>query len=703
MAADAMAMVEYFHFEMDAKLSLDVEGTKLDIPITMEGDYEAPDRSQGSVLLSVVFFEIESKFITIGDTTYVTNPDTGEWEIGQSPELLFADPREFADPEFLRTTADFAELVLIGTEALNGLEVYRLSGVIVDEDSGDNFMVDFWIDVEDNLISQVTVSGSLNVEDADAGDLLGDLGAGDAAFEAVITFSAYDEPVSIDAPDGLASDEPVDSGSVTVLTEVLDSGNVSYTLPDEQFTITLPSTWEMVPLDIEGIQQSLKLLEDSDPALAERINEQIDLLQGAGNFILYAFDTDASIENIGLTSVNVLKEDAGFNVALGFYADFSVQQIAFLPGFVGGVQRERVDLNGLPAEELKYSLTVPVPEESGVQFTDGVYQVGNDIQPGTYRNNNSTNSCYWKRLSGFSGEINDTIASDITDVNVIVTIKASDAGFSSERCGTWSEIEEKKLELALTQYLFTKGSVLYAITLSTTADKNADLTPIFKEIGQSFGFVESLGLSNGQDETTEAKTTKQYDSPPAMTIDTNKDYSAKFVLANGGEFTIDLFEKDAPITVNNFVFLAREGFYDGVTFHRVIEGFMAQGGDPTGTSTGGPGYFFENEFHPDLRHTGPGILSMANKGIRNGQGTNGSQFFITFRETMFLDGLQPDGSAKPCTQSGASCHTVFGIVTDGMDIVYGIPLRDPVTALTPGESIVSLTIVISDSSDDDGY
>lgn len=166
---------------------------------------------------------------------------------------------------------------------------------------------------------------------------------------------------------------------------------------------------------------------------------------------------------------------------------------------------------------------------------------------------------------------------------------------------------------------------------------------------------------------------KQYDSPPPMTIDPEKDYSAKFVLESGGEFTIDLFEKDAPITVNNFIFLAHEGFYDGVTFHRVIPKFMAQGGDPTGTGSGGPGYRFQDEFSPNLRHDRPGILSMAN----SGPGTNGSQFFITFVPTPHLN----------------DAHTVFGAVTEGMDVVNGITPRDPMSARTPGDAIASVTIV----------
>lgn len=148
----------------------------------------------------------------------------------------------------------------------------------------------------------------------------------------------------------------------------------------------------------------------------------------------------------------------------------------------------------------------------------------------------------------------------------------------------------------------------------------------------------------------------QYDAAPPMTIDSNKQYFATFRLAKGGEFVVELFPDKAPVTVNNFVFLAREGYYNGTTFHRVLEGFMAQGGDPTGTGMGGPGYQFEDEFS-DLTFDKPGLLAMANAG----PGTNGSQFFITYAPTPHLNGL----------------HTIFGQVTEGMDVVNGITLRDP--------------------------
>lgn len=148
----------------------------------------------------------------------------------------------------------------------------------------------------------------------------------------------------------------------------------------------------------------------------------------------------------------------------------------------------------------------------------------------------------------------------------------------------------------------------------------------------------------------------QYASAPPMTIDVNKQYFATFKLAKGGEFVVQLFPDKAPITVNSFVFLARQGFYNGTTFHRVLEGFMAQGGDPTGTGLGGPGYQFQNEDN-DLKFDKPGVVAMANAG----RDTNGSQFFITFAPADWLNGG----------------YTIFGQVVSGMDVVNSITLRDP--------------------------
>jgi cyclophilin family peptidyl-prolyl cis-trans isomerase len=170
--------------------------------------------------------------------------------------------------------------------------------------------------------------------------------------------------------------------------------------------------------------------------------------------------------------------------------------------------------------------------------------------------------------------------------------------------------------------------------------------------------------------------TKQYTQAPSMQLDSDKSYKAIIKMENGKEISIDLLAKEAPKTVNNFVFLSRDGYYDGVTFHRVIPGFMAQGGDPTGTGSGGPGYNFDDEFHPNARHDSAGILSMANSGVRNGMGTNGSQFFITYAPTPHLD----------------DHHSVFGKVIEGMDVVENISERDPGSG-TPGDRMVSIEII----------
>ena len=169
-----------------------------------------------------------------------------------------------------------------------------------------------------------------------------------------------------------------------------------------------------------------------------------------------------------------------------------------------------------------------------------------------------------------------------------------------------------------------------------------------------------------------AERNRIYPEPPSMTIDPAKSYKATIV-TDRGEIVLELYADRAPNTVNNFVFLAREGFYDNTTFHRVLPDFMAQGGDPTGTGAGGPGYSFADEFHPELRHDGPGMLSMAN----SGPDSNGSQFFITYEATPWLDDR----------------HTVFGRVIEGLDVLKALTLRDPLEEPDfPGDTIVTIKI-----------
>lgn len=158
---------------------------------------------------------------------------------------------------------------------------------------------------------------------------------------------------------------------------------------------------------------------------------------------------------------------------------------------------------------------------------------------------------------------------------------------------------------------------------------------------------------------------KQYSAPPEMTIDPKKQYTATLETSKG-QIVCDLFAKDAPKTVNNFVFLAKDGFYNGTVFHRVISNFMVQGGDPTGTGRGGPGYRFEDETKNNPNRHKVGSLSMANAGPN----TNGSQFFITHVVTDWLDGK----------------HTVFGQVRSGQDVVNKIQQGDTLNGVSISEA-----------------
>lgn len=165
-----------------------------------------------------------------------------------------------------------------------------------------------------------------------------------------------------------------------------------------------------------------------------------------------------------------------------------------------------------------------------------------------------------------------------------------------------------------------------------------------------------------------------YSSPPAHMLEEGKTYTA-VVRTNVGEMKFQLFANKAPMTVNNFVYLALQGYYDGTIFHRVIGDFMVQGGDPSGTGRGGPGYKFKDEFDRNLKFNSKGLLAMANAG----PGTNGSQFFITHVPTPHLNNR----------------HTIFGQLIDGEEALFSIRERDPMRSSAPADKIERVDIYIS--------
>ena len=214
----------------------------------------------------------------------------------------------------------------------------------------------------------------------------------------------------------------------------------------------------------------------------------------------------------------------------------------------------------------------------------------------------------------------------------------------------------------------SKGTLIQRVDIST-----ADTSQLPPPTPTPTPFAPTLP-SQGERPLSDVEPAKRdgyFNTAPAMVIDPDKDYSA-IIHTDVGDLVIDLHEKDAPTAVNNFVVLAENGFYDNTTFHRVIEEFMAQTGDPSGTGAGGPGYTFDDEFVPTLRHDRAGVVSMANRGPN----TNGSQFFITLDATAWLDDQ----------------HTIFGQLVEGEDVLKQIKLRDPESEIEPGTMVTSIDI-----------
>ena len=221
---------------------------------------------------------------------------------------------------------------------------------------------------------------------------------------------------------------------------------------------------------------------------------------------------------------------------------------------------------------------------------------------------------------------------------------------------------------ALATALFLIACSLPTAPVPTSAPTSA---PVAQPTARPSGAGNASSSSQGQ---TGSGSSKKYAAPPQMSIDQSAGYTAK-IKTNKGNIVIELFPASAPKTVNNFVFLANEGFYNGIIFHRVIPNFMIQGGDPTGTGTSGPGYKFEDEIDAKLGFEKPGILAMAN----SGPNTNGSQFFITTASTPHLNGN----------------HTIFGKVMEGQDVADTISTVPAGPGNKPNQPVVIQGIEIT--------
>jgi cyclophilin family peptidyl-prolyl cis-trans isomerase len=250
------------------------------------------------------------------------------------------------------------------------------------------------------------------------------------------------------------------------------------------------------------------------------------------------------------------------------------------------------------------------------------------------------------------------------------------AGFSEDQFEEWLIEQADKLDLDVDQFQTDLNSSGLVQLAEQAHEYNYSIgmpgTPFLVINGLPYGGPRDYGNWDAVVKTILLEQ-YQYDECPPMDIDPEVKYLAT-LNTEKGEIVIELYADKAPMAVNNFIFLARQGWYDDITFHRVIPGFVAQGGDPSGTGLGSPGYAFENEVSDDLVFDGPGIVAMAN----SGPDTNGSQFFITYAATPQLNGS----------------YTIFGRVIAGMDVVEQLSPRDPRESmdLPPGDQILSVTI-----------
>ena len=258
-----------------------------------------------------------------------------------------------------------------------------------------------------------------------------------------------------------------------------------------------------------------------------------------------------------------------------------------------------------------------------------------------------------------------------------------------EKQADWSTLSVTDFQKWLIQKAGELGLDVDKFTTDLTSDELVKFAQDAWNNGQKMGFTGTPSmLVNGQpwpsnvemsayNLATIVQLTKlediQFTECPPMTIDPTKQYVAT-LHTEKGDIVIELFADKAPLAVNSFIFLAKNGWFDNVTFHRVIPGFVAQAGDPSGTGYGTPGYAFKNEVSPDLKFDGPGVVGMANAGADS----NGSQFFITYAPQPTLDGS----------------YTVFGKVIQGMEVANSLTPRDPSGngELPPGDKILSVTI-----------
>ena len=619
----ATRALDSYAAEMEMSVAGSSGGMSLEVPITVAGTFQPPDRSKGKITIDLGGFKFEFEFVNIGDDAYMTDPGSGMWlkdDTGGGEIEFFLIIDSLLDDSPDDSIELFSNLDYVGVEDLDGIETHHIRASLSDATLEElspvpgEYDIDYWVGINDGLVHKIAIQGDAELSgEGDPDSLLGGFGSGNVEVNIDLTLGDFNAPVEIEVPEGAVSVPPefnpedyeIDVEGAPIFEIEQPNGWILYDMPTVGLAIAAPPSWSVYSYDESGREKLSEDLKTKAPDVAARLQNVIQGFEGLGSVMLLGLDVEPPDGADFVSNVNIIIEEVGPGLDLDTIADLIIQQIQALLPVAGEVEKERIEIPAADAVVLKYLMDQPL--------------TGGDTA-----------------------------------------------------------------RIAVTQYMLINGPQGTVVTFTGPSEGMDDMSMLFEEMIETLELYTPLPFGQSDDPASpeDAQPTptpqegqhmpKQYDSPPAMIIDPSKSYTATFAMDGGEEFKVNLFAQEAPRTVNNFVFLAGDGYYDGVTFHRVIPGFMAQSGDPTGTGRGGPGYRFEDEFHSNLRHNKPGILSMANAGPN----TNGSQFFITFVPTPHLD----------------DAHAVFGEIIEGMDVVNSIAPRDPSTATTPGETILSITI-----------
>ncbi|GEM_PF-83831 len=700
-----------YQYLMRMQLRPSASGLTLDVPIAIEGDYVSPGDFRSTINATLRNVEVVTQEIRRGDEKFETDPGTGLWF-----ESTLASTPAGEVIDFVTLDASLLTDAVVGEiRDLNGVEVYEVTALapagLIGNSPG-TIELTYWIGLPDLVIRQVSLTGIISWPQADV--LLGPSAGGVSPITMLMQINGFGRSFEIDVPD--ASARIVDTRDFDVITakgfpisaakgahsaSKLQDGTVmivggdsvagastvsefydpesgiwslgpsittartfhkAVTLQDGRVLVTLGATSVGPLASSEIFDPETNEWSDAGDVVEPRSSHTATLLMDGRVLVVGGGDTSRVVNAVDIfdpttdtwAAAEPMKTARAVHSAT-LLGDGRVLVIGGL-GSDGQalISAEIYDPPNDTWTETTNRLQSSAFHAASLIANDRVLIIGgitdNGIAVRTSEIYDPTSDSWTETGSANDDHIGPGIVG--LDTGEVIVISGGDLSRANPTIEQWSPETDEWTVLGL----IATPRGLYTTTILNSGNV------LITGGGNSLGPIASTEILNPKELSI---------LPDNLSIDVSKDYSAVMKIP-GGEITIDLFEKDAPITVDNFVKLSRDGYYDGVTFHRVIPGFMAQGGDPTGTGSGGPGYNIPDEFS-DRKHDGPGVLSMANAGPNTG----GSQFFITFDATPHLDGL----------------HTVFGKVTEGMDVVLGIPERDPGSASQPGVAMESITII----------